>query len=123
MDRLEKTRTMYAKITQAKKLKNLQSEKETFEKLKKVFGEAVFKIGKNAYGDRWKYDFGFLIKELATRYKLEDKAPAGYKNQYDVDIAELLEKELENNSFLWFNPMVGSWVHGWVNRIVYLPKD
>ena len=102
---------------------SIKKEKETRLALQSLFGkDTVWRVGKNAYGDQTKYAFGFWIKKLAERYNLVDNAPAGYLNQYDTDIGELLESELKKNGFNVVNIHVGSWVHGWIHRVVTLPE-
>lgn len=102
---------------------SIKSEKETNLALQALFGKnTVWLTQRNAYGDRRKYAFGFWIKKLAERYNLIDNAPAGYSNKYDTDIGELLESELKKNGFNVVNVHVGSWVHGWIHRVVTLPE-
>lgn len=99
----------------------IASEKDTLKKLKEIFGnETVFLTEKNFYGDRRKYAFGFWIKQLANKYNLIDKAPAGYSNQYDESVERLLVSELKSNGFEVHNVNVGSWVHGWIHRVIYM---
>lgn len=94
-------------------------EKETFKKLQDLLGkDLVFWIGPNAYGDRRPYAFGFRNKEVAKRYGAIDHAPPGYSDQYDFDIAEKLEEELEANGFKVVNVHISSWVHGYIHRVV-----
>jgi hypothetical protein len=100
-----------------KKIK--MNEKLTLKALQDLLGEeTVWLTTKNHWGDRRKYAYGFAIKEVAKRYNAEDKAPAGYSNQYDVCIEYLLEEELRKNGFDVTNVCVGSWVHGWIHRVV-----
>lgn len=100
----------------------MQSEKNTKQALINLLGkDCVFLTQKNAYGDRRKYAFGFWIGEVAKRYGAIDTAPAGYRHKYNVDIAELLEAELKDKGFEVHDIHVGSWVHGWIHRVVYLP--
>jgi len=100
----------------------IKSEKETLLALRNLLGkETVWLTQKNAYGDRRKYAFGFSIDEVAKRYNATDKAPAGYSHQYDVDITSMLEDELRKNGFKVVDVIVGSWVHGWIHRVVTLP--
>lgn len=91
----------------------IKSEKETLFALRNLLGkEAVWLVGKNAYGDRTKYEFGFPINEIEKRYNAEDK---------NVDITSMLEDELRKNGFKVINIFVGSLVHGWISRVVKLP--
>lgn len=100
-------------------VKKIKSEKETLKELQNILGkDAVFLTQKNGYGDRRKYAFGFWIKPIAQRYGAIDKAPPGYSNQYDFDISDTLEEELKKNGFKVVNIHVGSWVHGWIHRVV-----
>jgi len=102
---------------------NIKTEKETLVMLQLLLGkDSVFLTNKNAYGDRRKYAFGFWIDKIATRYNIEDKSPAGYSHQYDVDITSLLEDELEKQGFTVVNVWIGSWVHGWIHRVVTFPR-
>ena len=72
--------------------------------------------------DFWFFDSAFVsIDEVAKRYNAADKAPAGYSHQYDVDITSMLEDELQKNGFKVVDVIVGSWVHGWIHRVVTLP--
>jgi hypothetical protein len=100
-----------------------KSEKEVKEALIKLLGkDLVFAETANAYGDRRKFAFGFRIKEVAKRYNAIDNAPAGYSNQYKVDITTLLENELKENGFEVINVWVGSWVHGYIHRVINMLK-
>lgn len=100
----------------------VKSEKETLKMLQDLLGtDTVWLLKRNAYGDRRKYAFGFLIDEIAKRYGAVDKALPGYRHQFDRDITNLLEEELEKKGFKVVNIHVGSWVHGWIHRVVYFP--
>lgn len=105
------------------KEKTIKTEKETLLALRNLLGkDTVWLLGKNAYGDRREYAFGFWIDKVAERYKAKDNAPPGYSHQYDTDISELLENELEKNGFKVANVHVGSWVHGWIHRVITIDK-
>ncbi len=95
------------------------TEKQVKEKLIALFGkDVVFLTTKNAYGDRRKYAFGFWIKPIAQRYKATDNAPAGYSNQYNIDIGAKLDDELRANGFNSHNVYILSYVHGWIHRVI-----
>ena len=97
----------------------IKSEKDTLLALRNLLGkETVWLTPKNAYGDRSKYAFGFSIDKVAKRYNARDKAPAVYSHQYDVNITSILENELRKNGFKVVDVIVGSWVHGWIHRVI-----
>ena len=97
----------------------MKTEKQTKELLQKLLGkDALFLTQKNHWGDRRKYAFGFYIKPIAKRYGAIDHSPAGYSDQYNVDIAALLEEELTKNGFKVVNVHISSWMHGWIHRVV-----
>lgn len=102
--------------------KCIKSERATLLALKKLLGkDAVWLTKKNAFGDRREYAFGFDIDEIAKRYNAVDKAPAGYKHQFDIDIAEKLDDELRENGFNVVDVTILSWVNGWIHRVVTIP--
>ena len=89
------------------KKSNYKTEKETFQALQKLFGKDVFLEGKNAYGDKRSFAFGFRNESLYKRYNTED-------------ICTSLENELSKNNFECVNIYVGSFVHGYIHRVVRL---
>ncbi len=97
----------------------MKTERQTKLLLQNLLGkDALFLTQKNHWGDRRKYAFGFYIKPIAKRYGAIDKSPYGYSDQYDMDIAQRLEDELKEKGFNVVNIHIGSWVHGWIHRVV-----
>lgn len=96
------------------------SEKQVLKKLQSLFGvDAVFLTKANAFGDRTKYAYGFLIDKIAKHFGAIDTAPAGYRNKYDMDIGQLLEDVINQNQLRAVDIHVGSWVHGWIHLCVF----
>jgi len=110
---------------EAKKVsESIKSEKETLAELQALLGKkAVWREPTNYFGDRHKYAFGFSIDEIAKRYGAIDISPAAYRHNFNFDITENLEEELRKNGFKVTNIYVGSWVHGWIHRIVTIDSS
>ena len=91
-------------------VQEFKTESEVLSQLHSLLGkDAVHKSLKDYWGNRFKNEFNFMIKPLTKRYGS------------NVDLGSLLDDELEEKGFIVKNPITGSYVHGYIQRIVKLP--
>lgn len=83
------------------------SEKDTAKEIEKITGKKLkkdfFIEGKNAYGDRHEYSFGFWLTGLG---------------EYPASFQKEIEEPLIAAGFEVINIWVGSYVHGWIHRVI-----
>lgn len=101
-----------------------ENESSTLNALRDIFGRhVVYLCGKNSFGDKRKYEFGFSIPELAKRYNLKPKNKYKENYKYEIDPQKMLVAELNRNDFDVYNHSYGAGsVHGNITLIVKKKK-